>query len=203
MLRKLLPDYPEDVIRRPFQYQYRKLIDVYSVTKYEVELLNRINSHHSRWTYSQQPFTKQDEIIRVSDFLPFYEHLRHASKSASNLSTLRQLLPQSQQNVQRTSDLMSNMPTILRTQSTMQQGTSAPTPSYPLSTNFSRENTSVTSRPIVAVSTVPRPPRPAKSVGNPYAVAITQRPAPCPPLQPLQPTPSMSINTTNFTRAGK
>ena len=68
MLRKLLPDYPEDVIRRAFHYQYKKSIDLYTVTAYEVELLNRINAQHSRWAYSKQPFTALDEIVRVSDF---------------------------------------------------------------------------------------------------------------------------------------
>ncbi|CAF4048121.1 unnamed protein product [Adineta steineri] len=32
MLRKILPEYPEDIIRRAYQYQYRKTIDLYSVT---------------------------------------------------------------------------------------------------------------------------------------------------------------------------
>ena len=101
MLRKILPDYPEDVIRRSLQYQYRKSIDLYSVTAWEVELLNRINAQHSRWAYSRQPFTALDEIVRVSDFLPFFEHIRHGVKPMPVLSnitvhTLRQLLPQAQ-----------------------------------------------------------------------------------------------------------
>jgi len=208
MLRKLLPDYPEDVIRRSFQYPYRKFIDVFSVTTNEIELLNRINGHHSRWTYSRQPFTKIDELVRVSDFLPFYEHLRNGFKSTSNPSnatvhTLRQLLPQTQQAVQRSSDFMTNMPTILRGQSAIPQGTSVPMSSYLSSTEFSRENMSSTSRPIAPTSNVTRPPRQPKSVENPYAVLLLQRPTRYPPPQQQQSTSTLSNTTTNFTNTGK
>jgi hypothetical protein len=208
MLRKLLPDYPEDVIRRSFQYQYRNFIDIYSVTTNEIELLNRINAHHSRWAYSRQPFTKIDEIVRVSDFLPFYEHLRNGFKSASTLSnatvhTLRQLLPQTQQTVQRSADFMTNMPTILRGQSAIPQGTSVPMSSYPSSTDFSRENMSSNSRPIAPATNVPRPPRQPKGVENPYSVLLLQRQPRCPPPQQLQSTPSLLNNSTNFTNTGK
>jgi len=220
MLRKLLPDYPEDFIRRSFQYQYRKMIDIYSVTPSEIELLNRINGHHSRWTYSRQPFTKADEIVRVSDFLPYYEHLRHGLKPASTPSnvtvhTLRQLLPQSQQTVQRSSDFMNSMPTILRTQSTVPQSTSVPTSSYPPSTDFGRENISSTSRPIApaaisstsrliaSAANVPRPQRQPKAVANPYTLLLPPQSSQYPPPRQSQPIPVLLNNTTNFTNTGK
>jgi len=210
MLRKLLPDYPEDVIRRSFQYQYRKSIDVYSVTTHEAELLTRINSHHSRWTYSRQPFTQLDEIVRVSDFLPFYEHLRYGFKSGSSVTsttvhTLRQLLPQPQQIGQRSSDFMTNKPTILRGQSTVSQGTSVPMPSYSLSTDLARENISSTSRPAAPAPApnVSRPPQQPKPVENPYAVLLPQRPSQNPPPQQPQSTPTLSNNTINFASIGK
>ncbi|CAF3215319.1 unnamed protein product, partial [Rotaria socialis] len=105
-------------------------------TASEAELLNRINTHHARWTYARQLFNALDELVRVSDFLPLYEHLRHSYKvgtiiSNSTAHTLRQLLPppplqqQQQQQphstVQRSSDYMTNMPIILRGQSTIPQ----------------------------------------------------------------------------------
>ncbi|CAF3571756.1 unnamed protein product [Rotaria socialis] len=207
MLRKLLPDYPEDFIRRAYQYQYRKPIDLYSVTASEAELLNRINTHHARWTYARQLFNALDELVRVSDFLPLYEHLRHSYKvgtiiSNSTAHTLRQLLPppplqqQQQQQphstVQRSSDYMTNMPIILRGQSTIPQDLPIQIQPYRPSTDFSRENTS---RPIAPVPNVPRPPRPSKSIGNPYAI-LPIRPSqqyPTPPQQPLIPTVSSSI----------
>jgi hypothetical protein len=203
MLRKLLPDYPEDVIRRSFHYQYRRPIDVYSVTTYEVELLNRINSHHSRWAYSRQLFTKLDEIVRVSDFLPYYEHLRQGFKSASDLSALRQLLPQPQQTAQRSSDFMSSMPTILRGQSTIPQGTSVQTSSHPPSTDFPRADISSTSRPIPPAPNVLGPPRLQKSVGNPYTVGLPQRPTQYPSSQQRQSTSCLTTNTTSFISTGK
>ena len=83
MLRKILPDYPQDLFYRTNQYQYRKTIELYNITTCEIELLNRINSHHARWAYTQQPFTAMDEIVRVSDFLPFYDHLHRIFKKNS------------------------------------------------------------------------------------------------------------------------
>ena len=207
MLRKLLPDYPEDVIRRSYQYQYKRTIDTYTVTAYEVELLNKINSHHSRWAYSRQPFTALDEIVRVSDFLPFYEHLRRGFKAGAPLAnvtvqTLRQLLPQ--HTAQRPSAISSNMPTILRTQPTVPQATSVQTQSYPSLTDFSRDTISSNLRSIAPALNIPRPPRPAKSIGNPYAVVLPVRPSqytfpqqqqqPQQQLQQQQPTVPSSIN---------
>jgi hypothetical protein len=210
MLRKLLPDYPDDVIRRSFQYQYKRAIDSYTVTACEVELLNRINSHHSRWTYSRQPFTALDEIVRVSDFLPFYEHLRHGIKAASSLSnvtvhTLRQLLPQAQQIVQRSSDVISTMPSILRGQPPIPQAAFVQAQSYPSSTDFSRENMSSNLRPTAPALNVPRPPRPTKSIGNPYAVVLPPRATQYPfPQQQQQPAiPSLLRNSTNSINTGK
>ena len=169
MLRKLLSDYPEDAIRRSLQYHYLKPIPIYSVTLCEIELLNRINGHHSRWTYSRQPFTQSDELVRVSDYLPFYEHLRHGHKSASTPSNntvhhLRNLLPQNPQPVQRSSDFMNGVPSILRGQSLAPPRTTVPMSSYPSSAL----------RPVAPVVNVSRPSRPQKSIGNPYATLLPQ-----------------------------
>jgi len=98
MLRGLLIDYPEDILRRSVQFQYHKTIDLYHVTSNEIELLNRINFQHARCFYSRQPFTALDEIVRVTDFFPFYEHLRLHFKSGTSAlqaidTVVRQLLP--------------------------------------------------------------------------------------------------------------
>ncbi|CAF0984545.1 unnamed protein product [Adineta steineri] len=196
MLRKILPEYPEDIIRRAYQYQYRKTIDLYSVTACEVELLNRINSQHSRWAFSRQPFTALDEIVRVSDFIPFYEYLRHGTKSTSAVSnvtvhTLRQLLPQPQQTVQRASENVINMPAIIQRQITIPQPIPAQIQSYTPPTNFTRETISSTSRPIAPTHNV----RQSKSIGNPYAVLLPSRLPQQIPLQIQSSVPS-SINNT-------
>lgn len=205
MLRKLLPDYPEDVIRRSYQYQYRKPIDVYSVTTCEVELLNRINSHHARWAYSRQPFTKIDELVAVPDFIPYYEHLRQgrdltANQPNAKAHTIRQLLPQAQaqaqQTVQRVSDFMSHMPTILRGQTSAPPATSVSMSSYPSSADFTRESILSTSRSIVTTSTAPRPARPSKPVGNPYAILFSSLPQQLATRQAQQ-IPSLLNNKTS------
>ncbi|UJR31309.1 hypothetical protein I4U23_018807 [Adineta vaga] len=118
MLHKLLPDYPEDVIRRSSYYQYRKPIDLYVATPNELKLLNRINAHHAHWAYTRQPFTAADELVRVSDFLPFYEHLRLVHKSthiprAPSVGSLRPILPQTQQSTERSLNSVPNMPVPL------------------------------------------------------------------------------------------
>lgn len=200
MLRKLLPDYPEDAVRRSLQYHYLKPIPTYPVTLCEIELLNRINGHHSRWTYSRQPFTQIDELVRVSDFLPFYEHLRQGSKPTSTSSsmathTLRQLLPSSQQSVQRSSDFINGVPSILRGQSTAPPRTTVPMSSYSVATEFPRESTSITTRPIVPTTNLPRPTRPQRPIGNPYATLLPQ-PAPIPPKNP--PNPISTGKTTTI-----
>ena len=179
MLRKILPDYPEDAVRRSLHYHYLKPIPVYPVTLCEIELLNRINGHHSRWTYSRQPFSQIDELVRVSDFLPFYEHLRNGHKPTSTASnvgmhTLRQLLPQTQQTVQRPADFMNGVPSILRAQSTATPRTTVPISSFSLATELPRENISTTSRPIAPVPNLSRPVRPQKPIGNPYATLLPQ-----------------------------
>jgi hypothetical protein len=199
MLRKLLSDYPEDVIHRSLQYQYRKPINIYPVTAYEIELLNKINGHHSRWTYSRQLFTKIDELVRVSDFISFYEHLRHGYNSASTQSnatvhTLRQLLPQSQQPVQRSPDFISTMPSILRGQTNISQVATVPMSSYSTATDFPRESFSLPSRPVASAPNIPRPSRPQKSVSNPYMTLL--------PPQPVS-IPAPSNNTLNFISTGK
>lgn len=83
MLHKLLPGFPEDFIRRSSSYEYRKPIDLYSATSNELVLLNKINIHHCHGEYCRGTFTGADQLVRVSDFLPFYEHLRLYDKSSS------------------------------------------------------------------------------------------------------------------------
>lgn len=177
MLRKLLPDYPEDAVRRSLQYHYLKPIPVYPVTLCEIELLNRINGHHSRWTYSRQPFSQIDELVRVSDFLPFYEHLRNGHKPTSTASnvgmhTLRQ--PQPQPPVQRSADFVNGAPSILRAQPTAAPRTAVPISLFSLATEIPREIMTTTSRPIAPVPNLSRPTRPQKPIGNPYATLLPQ-----------------------------
>ncbi|UJR15425.1 hypothetical protein I4U23_002370 [Adineta vaga] len=210
MLRKILPDYPEDIIRRSYQYQYRKTIDLYSVTACEVGLLNRINSHHSRWAFSRHPFTALDEIVRVSDFYPYYEHLRSLKSppviSNATIHTLRQLLPQPtpQQNVQRASNPMINRPSIIQRQTTIPQASPIQIQQYPPpSTNFSRETTSTNSRPTSSATNGRQP----KSIGNPYAVVLPTRlpqvvtPVPTQIQQATPTSSSFSINAINFSNS--
>ncbi|CAF3856618.1 unnamed protein product [Adineta steineri] len=113
MLHKLLPEYPEDFIHRSSSYQYRKPIDLYAPTSNELKLLNRINAHHSHWAYTRQPFNAADELVRASDFLLLYEHLRGACKPgqiprAGSLGSLRQILPQPQHPIEQSSNFLTN-----------------------------------------------------------------------------------------------
>lgn len=101
MLHKLLPGYPEDFIRRSSSYDYRKPIDLYISTSNELALLNKINIHHCHGDYSRSTFTVADQLVRVSDFLPFYEHLRLYDKSPSisralSIGSLKPVPPSSQ-----------------------------------------------------------------------------------------------------------
>lgn len=215
MLRKLLPDYPEDVINHSVKYQYPCRIHNYNLTNNEVNLINRINSHHSRWTYSRQPFTLDDRLVRVSDYLPFYEHLRFGRRTVSahpNTATtttttnaLRQLLPQSHQSVQRSNEYMSNMPTILRGQSTAPPGASSVIlNSHSSSTDFSREPGPSIARPTISMTAhLPRPPRPQqqqqqqRSMPNPFLPIVSQR-----LMQQIQSTPSATNVVSNITSTG-
>lgn len=83
MVLKLLPDFPEDVIYRAAYYRFWEKIELCKATQSEVDLLNRINAHHSSWAYSRQPFTASTELVSVSDFLRFFEHLRLHYKAQS------------------------------------------------------------------------------------------------------------------------
>ena len=71
------------MILRSEHYGYSPPIDLFSATPNEVELLNRINAHHAHWAYSRQSFTTLDRLVRVADFLPFFEHLRSKSTRLS------------------------------------------------------------------------------------------------------------------------
>lgn len=114
MLHTLLPEYPEDFAHRALYYQYRKPIDLFTPTINEIQLLNRINAQHAHWAYSRQPFTVSDELVCVSDFIPYYEHLRMSIKANSmNRNTAATLvqssLPQTVQPAQLASDFPLHM----------------------------------------------------------------------------------------------
>lgn len=95
-MQKVLRDVPNDMFHRWDVYQYRKPIELSHVTSHEIKLLNRINVHHARWSYTRQGFNLGDEIIRVSEFLPYYLYIRQIlNKSTvqalkSNPSLIRQ-----------------------------------------------------------------------------------------------------------------
>jgi hypothetical protein len=174
MLRKILPEYPEDVIRRSLYYQYIQPIVLYTATPNEVELLNRINADHSQWGYSRQPFTSMDELVRVSDFLPYFEYLRLYFKPMPNsrtpsTNTLRSILPQPQQAVQRSPDfVMNNMLPAVRGQSTVSLAPAVPVQLQAYTVpELSRENNSSASRPIASAPTVVRPSRQPKYGAHP------------------------------------
>jgi len=114
MLHKVLPEYPEDILRRSLNYQYRKSIDLFTATPSEVELLNRINVRHAHWAYSRHPFNSETELVSAADFLPFYEHLQLFLKSssiprASSVGSSKQILPQAQKSSQNSADFAVNM----------------------------------------------------------------------------------------------
>ncbi|CAF0853849.1 unnamed protein product [Adineta ricciae] len=118
MLEKILRDYPNDAIHHPTDFQYRKPIDLYVPTTNEIILLNRINANHSHWTYTRQTFTSADELVRVSDFLSFYEHLlvhkqMHIPRAPS-VGSLRQILPQPRQSAELPVDQSVNMSNGIR-----------------------------------------------------------------------------------------
>ena len=173
MLRLLLCEYPDDVMRRPTYYQYGAKIDVYNVTYYEVELLNRINDQHARRSYSSQPLTAIDEIVRVSDFLPFYEYLRQAHKAGSTTAhapatTVRPRLPHSAQGAQRLLDVMSGMSSILRARPPMPPTAPVPSTVHPNLTNYVREQ-------LVRMTRPPPPLLPSRPAAEP---AVPQQPVP-------------------------
>jgi hypothetical protein len=212
MLNKLLHEYPEDVIRRSSYYQYRKPIDLYLATSNELELLNRINVHHSNWTYSGQPFTITDELVRVSDFLPFYEHLRLFCKPSPiprtpSTGSLRQILPQPQKSMQRSPDFVVNMANTVRGNSnTPVATTSIQTQPYTAS-ETPREKIPSVPRPIAPAPFALRPQRPPKNGAQQFAARqASQHPStqsqqqslpPSSTQQPLSPSSSSTINSTN------
>ena len=141
MLHKLLPEYPEDFTRRSSYYQYRKPLDLYVATPNELLLLNKINVHHCHREYSSEPFTTADELIRVLDFLPFYDHLRLYAKNrpvprTNSSSSVRSILPQSKQPVQRSPDFVVHMPNTILSNSTAPIATTS-TPAQSFTTSQS------------------------------------------------------------------
>ncbi|CAF4807424.1 unnamed protein product, partial [Rotaria sp. Silwood1] len=161
MLRKLLAEYPEDILRRSAYYQYRKPIALYVATSHELELLNRINAQHSHWTYARQPFTVADELIRVSDFLPFYEYLRLSFKPTSipqttSANSLRPILPQATK--QSSSDFSLNTSNSLLGHSTTPLATTSTQIQPYVVQEIHRENISSISRPLAP----PLPPPPVQ-----------------------------------------
>jgi hypothetical protein len=168
MLRKVLPEYPEDVIRCSSQFHYRISIDLYNITLREIELLNRINTHHSRWAYTRQPFTALDEIVRVSDFLPFYHHLRQNVTTGSTVpyatnNTSRSSLPQTAQPHKRSNTSITN-PSLL----TRGERTVSPTlrHHYPPSLEHSLENMPLSARTTLLAPCSTRPARPSRAIAN-------------------------------------
>ncbi|CAF2999781.1 unnamed protein product [Rotaria sp. Silwood2] len=208
MLRKLLAEYPEDIIRRSGYYQYRKPIPLYAATSNELALLNRINTQHSHWAYSRQPFTIADELVRVSDFLPFYEYLRLSFKPTSISQTtstnlLRPILPQA---TKQSSDFNFNISNSLLGHSTTPLATaSTQIPPYIVS-ELRHENISSIPRSIA----LPPPPPPSSLVQRPpqlskYDIQVPALPRQVPqqastqqkqqvPLPPIQQPKATSSN---------
>ncbi|CAM2704403.1 unnamed protein product [Rotaria socialis] len=81
MVHNLLAEYPKDIIRRASNYQYQRPIVLYAPTADEIVLLNKINSQHCNWAFSSSPFNFTDELVRVAEFLPFYEYLNVSAKT--------------------------------------------------------------------------------------------------------------------------
>jgi hypothetical protein len=206
MLHKLLPDYPEDVIRRSSYYQYRKPVDSYIPTLNELDLLNRINAHHARWAYSRQSFTATDELVRVSDFLPFYEYLRLVFKTppiprSTSSASLRPILPQPQQSP----DFVVNTSNTARRNSTVSVATTSIQIQPYATSELPRENIPTVPRPI-ALAPAPSalyPSRSPKSSAQPLATARRPSQKQLPPSSTQQSivTPSNSlINSTNTSK---
>lgn len=154
MLHKLLPEYSEDFISRSSYYHYPKPIEMFDATRNEIELLNRINVQHAHWTYSRQPLTSGNVLVRVSDYLPFYEHLRLLLKSppskprSTSIGSTRQIQPQPS-SVQQSPDF------VVRTANTNRRNTCVVLPMrpQPAHESLSHNNTSSVRRP-----TAQRPP---------------------------------------------
>jgi hypothetical protein len=201
MLHKLLPEYPEDFIRRSSSYQYRKPIDLYVATSSELDLLNKINTHHCHWEYSRERFATTDQIVRVSDFLPFYEHLRLYVKApptprTTSTSSLRPILPQPQQSMQRSPDFVVHMSNAVRASIEAQLLT---TPQLP------RTNSLSVPRPIAPAPLVPalRPANPPKYDAQPLATARQSSQQQFPSLPTQQPIATSSNSTINSKATGK
>ena len=200
MLHKLLPEYPEDAVHRSSYYQYRKPIDLYVPTPNEVKLLNIINAHHSHWVYSRQPLTSSDELVRVSDFLPFYEHLRSAHTSThiprtSSVGSSRQILHSVQQPIERPLGLVEHTPNGVRRPSSLSH---VPTPiqrSFSSASDLSRDRALSLSRPVPLAPVALRSSRLSKR--NTPACHSSQ--CPSTPLQQLLATTSSSgaVNSIN------
>ena len=210
MLGKSLPDNPENIIRRAQFYNYGKKIELCRATPNEVELLNRINAHHSHWTYSQQPFTATTDLVNVSDFLPLLEYVRSFSKSQSVPRTAKTNLSrptpsQAGQTPLKSAEAMSNMVSTPRRQSAA-SFTVASLATRPFK---SPESTTNESLPISRLPTsAHRPSRPLEK--NKQALGSSKKTPPQPrPQQVLVPsrTKSQSIvlssnTSSNLTNTG-
>lgn len=208
MLHKQLPDYPKDVIRYSASFQYRKPIDLFVATPNEIELLNKINAHHCHWTYSREPFINGDELVRVLDFLPFYEHLRLYWKSLPGpqitpTSLSRSNISQAQSSMQRSPDFIVNLSNTNRRNSYASTATTSVQIPPCIPSESSRQNISIVSQ---SISQAPPELRPSKQNTHPSPVR--------PPLQqsPIQLFPSLyterpiaipSNSNTNSTNIGK
>jgi hypothetical protein len=200
MLHKLLPEYPEDFIRRSSSYQYRKPIDLYVATSNELDLLNKINTHHCHWEYSRERFTTTDELVRALDFLPFYEHLRLFVKvppagRTTSTNSLRPPLPQSQQAMQRPLDFVVQMPNT---------GHASIQAQAILTSQLPRTDSIAVPRPIAPTSTtVMRPVNPLTYDIQPLATARQSLQQQLASLPIQQSIPTSLNNTTNSKTTGK
>ena len=212
MLVKLLPDDPENIIRRAHFSSYGKKVNLYRATPIEVELLNRINTHHSHWTYSQQPFTGLTDLVSVSEFLPLLDYVRSYSKPQSvprntKANVSRPISSQAEEMTPTAADTMSNMISTPRRQSigSFAAG-SLPTRIYQSRDSTSNERLPI-ARPPITVMSVQRLSRPVEQRTHPIAPtkkmapppSTQQQPAPSRPAksQPMVGSSNVSINPTN------
>ena len=205
MLHKLLPGYPEDFIRHSSYYQYRKPIDLYIATSNELLLLNNINVHHCHGNFSRNPMTVIDQLVRVSDFLPFYEHLLSHNKSSSipratSIGSLKSALPSSQAPLPKSLDFAAPTPIAKGTTrcSNMPSPTlSIPTKSFPVP-SLSRANSLPGQQSIISAAPAIRPP---KSIPKPlpFGQKVAQHPSPSSRTQQSSATSSSNVRTMENT----
>lgn len=200
MLVKLLPDDPENIIRRAQLSSYGKKVNLYRATPIEVELLNRINTHHSHWTYAQQPFNGLTDLVSVSEFLPLLDHVRSYSKSQSvprnaKANVSQPISSQAEEMTRPSADMMSNMISTPRRQSigSFTAG-SLPTRTYQSPDSTSNESLAI-ARPPITIMSVQHLSRPLEQRAHPIAPSKRRPP---PPSNQQQPVPSRSAKSQSM-----